>query len=539
MKQTLQDEVKTASFNGVKLPKFKGHTKITLTNVKTGEQEIVESDNIVTDAVASMFLNNYMGLIHPQRMLPIRKLYGGVMCFQEAIPENKNTWIPPDEAHNPLIAHCGGNTNNAILNTKLGTLSNLSSMSSNNKDYTFIWDFTPDKGNGNIKTVCLTSQWGGDLGLTPTIPSFYSIINANYDSWWQRTVESVSYVWANCQKGHCVQYDYTSHLGRALNYTITTIPAPGRSDNWGRSMVLNFTEYTMKLKNNNYDLNDYASYPTHNEWDSYVNVSEKSIAFPEFNPSHSTDYEMYGEYRTGLPLIISDQENNGWIVILPSDPSIGETRYTLKIYRITRDGSGNLSYTLLLNDVPHDLIYRRREENIINYNSDILIPAHNNCIYVPQAYHSDYNFSQIKKLDLSNGTITTISQVTNPEPGHAAREFYGYGGTYERYTTNRWVGDIFVGYNFIINSDVIYPTAGAVANQDGYNSCCGLSNPNSPIMIGSMLGSGRYGSPHNEGFGAVFFTPYLATINVLPGNGVTKTADQAMQIQYTLSQLEE
>ena len=41
---------------------LKGHTKITLTDVKTGETKVVEKDNMVTNAVADIFAMNWSGL---------------------------------------------------------------------------------------------------------------------------------------------------------------------------------------------------------------------------------------------------------------------------------------------------------------------------------------------------------------------------------------------------------------------------------------------------------------------------------------------
>lgn len=76
---------------------LKGTTKIELTNVKTGEKEVIEKDNLVTNAVASILDNpfawqlksTYSNQYFAANILPLcPNLFGGILLYQDSIPEN-------------------------------------------------------------------------------------------------------------------------------------------------------------------------------------------------------------------------------------------------------------------------------------------------------------------------------------------------------------------------------------------------------------------------------------------------------------------
>ena len=94
---------------------IKGHAKIVLADPITGKpKEIIESDNIVTNAVASILANNYEGTSDFQnaKLSPLRNLFGGVLLFQNPLTENADNYNVPSELVSPLIAHAGDVPNN-------------------------------------------------------------------------------------------------------------------------------------------------------------------------------------------------------------------------------------------------------------------------------------------------------------------------------------------------------------------------------------------------------------------------------------------
>ena len=57
----IKDKTYLTGFNQPKLPKLKGHVKITLHNCRTGKNEVVEGDNIITNAVNDIFAKFCVG----------------------------------------------------------------------------------------------------------------------------------------------------------------------------------------------------------------------------------------------------------------------------------------------------------------------------------------------------------------------------------------------------------------------------------------------------------------------------------------------
>lgn len=154
----------------LKSEKLHGHTKITLRDVSGGEK-VIEKDNIVTNAIYDMFKCDYDGLMDVPAMLPLRQLFGGILCFHNQITADAAAYYPPCELDNALTAHAGqsshstaspyrGNPNGALSQEITG-------------GYRFVYDFSTSQGNGTISSVCMTSSNMGNAGLIPydkTVP---------------------------------------------------------------------------------------------------------------------------------------------------------------------------------------------------------------------------------------------------------------------------------------------------------------------------------------------------------------------------------
>ncbi|MCR5616904.1 MAG: hypothetical protein K6F83_01290 [Clostridiales bacterium] len=152
---------------GMKTPVLHGHTKITLTDVNTGKKEIVEKDNLVTNAVAQIFANNLFGALDYTKITPLRKMYGGVLCFQNALTQLASNVMPPNESTNHLVAHAGQTAHSTASTTRGNPNGVLSEVIQNGKGYKFVWDFSTSQGSGTIGALALTHSYGGDIGLKP------------------------------------------------------------------------------------------------------------------------------------------------------------------------------------------------------------------------------------------------------------------------------------------------------------------------------------------------------------------------------------
>ena len=165
---------------------LKGHTKITLTDVKTGKQTIVEKDNMVTNAVAEIFAKNWCGLARFADILPLRNLFSGVLCFEGEITESGNNYNPPNDSDNQLICHAGPDAHSTGEATR--GQPNVAEWDVQDTYIKYVWDFSTSV-QGEIRTVCLCPATLGDMGLKPygttynPISSFGDNMSAGSSTW--------------------------------------------------------------------------------------------------------------------------------------------------------------------------------------------------------------------------------------------------------------------------------------------------------------------------------------------------------------------
>ena len=146
---------------------LKGKTIIELTNVKTGEVERREEDNMITNAISHLFeplghfkspnrlfTNNYDFVPYYQNLI------GGILFFDGQIQENAERIFPPTDVN---LTACGVYAKqNDTTNTCRGSYNMTESeISIANRYAKFVYDFNTSQGNGNISCVALTSRKGG------------------------------------------------------------------------------------------------------------------------------------------------------------------------------------------------------------------------------------------------------------------------------------------------------------------------------------------------------------------------------------------
>ena len=162
-----KDKTSKRTIGGYNLPKLHGHTKITLRDVNTGEVEVHEKDNLVTEAVTKMlFANNQRGAMNYSDLTPLRDMFGGILCFEQAL--NTSAVLPENDGDNKLVAHAGQTSYSGANPLRGNPNGALSEVIQNGKGYKFVWDFATSQGNGTISAVSLTHKLGGDIGLKPT-----------------------------------------------------------------------------------------------------------------------------------------------------------------------------------------------------------------------------------------------------------------------------------------------------------------------------------------------------------------------------------
>lgn len=159
---------------------LKGKTTIQLFDAKTGElTDEVTKENLVTNAVRNALGGAYNqlasgniwsgGMLNIDNIynLPSNKnfaqaMYGGVLVFSQPITEDANHCLPSIEEIKSFIG-CANQSASNTGNTFRGSIN--SGESEVGADYVkFVWDFNTDQCNGDIASICLTSDCGGAVG---------------------------------------------------------------------------------------------------------------------------------------------------------------------------------------------------------------------------------------------------------------------------------------------------------------------------------------------------------------------------------------
>ena len=144
---------------------IKGTTIIELTDVNTGEVEVVKEENMFTNALKILFGENPHNVMTASNLNTWSTFYkgslGGVMLFNQQIEENEDTLIPP--AGITCTAHAGNDTYGGALLSR-GSL-NLTESELLPDGFKQVWDFATSQGNGTIQSVCLSSYQGGAQGI--------------------------------------------------------------------------------------------------------------------------------------------------------------------------------------------------------------------------------------------------------------------------------------------------------------------------------------------------------------------------------------
>lgn len=156
---------------------LKGSAIIELTDVNTGEVEVIEEDNLVTNALNDI-INTSSDIMFADRRTPgvlnqfypiYNHLLGGVVLFPEELDEDPDKYWAPTDLEPTGFA---GLEVNKFTETRRGDYNvNESHKTADGKGFTYVWDFKTSQANGKIASVCLTHpragySWHGVLDVT-------------------------------------------------------------------------------------------------------------------------------------------------------------------------------------------------------------------------------------------------------------------------------------------------------------------------------------------------------------------------------------
>lgn len=165
----MKERISTFAERMCNIPKMHGHTKIELTDIRTGEKQVIEHDNDFQSGV----LSKYMASLGYFNNNPYdndtwmggdiwRNLVGGIYLFRDTI-DNSGGEVAFMPSGNLMVANGSAGTTNSGNPAELGSFNALES-SVGVDSCTLVFDWDTSHGNGTINSICLTSQTGGYIG---------------------------------------------------------------------------------------------------------------------------------------------------------------------------------------------------------------------------------------------------------------------------------------------------------------------------------------------------------------------------------------
>ena len=148
---------------------LKGKTTFELTDVNTGEVEVIEDTNMITNGLRDFLATyGYFGcdVLSNDKMgassLWVNAL-GGLFLFDSRLEENvENTFMP---AGVKMIGNGSKDVANSGAVTELGSYNAPESGLQSDGSVKFVYDFSTSQANGSIACACLTSKIGGYIGM--------------------------------------------------------------------------------------------------------------------------------------------------------------------------------------------------------------------------------------------------------------------------------------------------------------------------------------------------------------------------------------
>lgn len=476
-KITLHDRILMAKAHGEPLP-LKGHTKLILEDIRDGSQKVVESDNMITNAVSSILANNWEANTNFNSIMPLKKMFGGVMLFQDEIEEDEDNIMPPNDLVNPLVAHAGDLANDTGSLLRGSPVTSDFEITDTSIKSVWLWDNT--QGNGTIQTVCLCSGKMGNMGLKPFNDEFCPI-------------EGMAHYF------NATGILYTADKESFYKYPIS-ISEDGKT---GKAIWISgttFTETTVR-----HDWLAHGIMRTKTDWQK---VSERTATIRTFNLAKSSVFEDDTHY---------------WIYEITSSTS-------LKIDKVAKSNMAVSQADITFNGIS---MYTG---NIGNTSRPINIAfprfAYDGTyLYLPNS--SANGFVAVNPTD--NSDVFALDGTIN-----IAKEINAYDtSTYGMQNMRPIVMNdgLIVGNNYIINGNTAYQTKETrdINLTDNYfGGKCIIDT----IRRGSSLYTVNhqwYSTSREIWFGTALNHIALVSINVLP-EAKTKSTSQTMRVIYTLTE---
>lgn len=479
---------------------LKGMAKIELTNVKTGEVEVIEKHNLVTNAVPAVLKNTfgwqtkgtYSTSYLTGHIIPLcPNLFGGILLYQDKIPEDPNQFFA--QSTNKLIGYSSNDVSDATDIMRGSMNQTESGPLAGGDGYRFVFDFATSQANGTIGAVGLTSKFGGAAGYgSDAIPGYFCMVAERF------VTGASAYSFSDVSKLMLVHYDRdtdiatSAYISGSQNIIITRIQ-------------LNAQKWKLA--------NDYTDVENPEVKDTQIIETQTFAAYT----GDGTRYYNFcgdGEYIWGFEQANNKSGNNdgnatiNWIKIKVSDLSFEEGTWEIeaKLYRF---GLYNFNIT----------------------GKAALPSAYSlSCVLDGYLYCFDYSLTGVYKINTAN--ITDVVFIEHP-----TKKVWSYNTTTGLGCGIDAIGNKVVGPRFYINGDSMIgiDSNGTVGESVDTKYRYGFLNCAHHVADGPMLISfgTTFTSTNYQNRILYMVSPYLATINNLAAP-VEKTADKTMKITYIL-----
>lgn len=261
-----------------KAPIIHGHTRIDFKDVKTGKRERIESENTFMATTLGKYMRSlgtnvnspYLNQTWRTQNM-IRNFCGGVFLFKDAIPDGAEYM----QAGNKMTANGAYDVVNNGTPVEFGSWNSVESNIDGNSSAVLVWDWTTSQGNGQISSVCLTSEIGGYIGYGNPSDVAHTTTKTLWDNQdTSITVGRGKIIYNNCRYA----FDYTSPTLTVTRY---------------RNAVTQASIFDKKVKSTTtFDLSQVGFSTTPSSLYSYPIDNDKVMIMPQTYINNNSAYEF-------------------------------------------------------------------------------------------------------------------------------------------------------------------------------------------------------------------------------------------------------
>lgn len=476
---------------------LKGTTKIELTDVNTGETQVIEKHNIITGALSHLYQPT---LGHATdgatlRSLDVNTLFGGLLLFNRTIPEETTQWFAP--AGVDITGHGVYGVQNTTSGVRLGSYNSAeSSYDDNTKTVKYVYDFSTNQGNGTISSVCLSNQTAGYGGYGTDMV---------YMSSWSNTMMVDMYSGTKLLTDYANKLDTSSNLVYSKEYLFLI---DAENDIAYYFVITGGT--TIKIRKYHTMLRTYSVFSTNTSASTLVLAGESpEVALTTSIPSGQFSYNY-------------DSTDNS-LYIRAGGTVANNASFTVS--KVTVEDTPVVTQTTITNTSGVVL------GNTSNRNTFV----HNGFVYIV-GNATPYN---IYKISIADSEITTI---TNPAQSSGFVPALAINGIIYYQKANNSSSSV---ATYLLDTESNTLKGCGITNLDyagqkGTGSTYYYYSPvYIPIKGNTLLYYLSYStnsSATTNALGFKYFTNYLATINNI-SPAIAKVSSQTMKITYTLQEV--